>query len=117
MRRLHRGRSTGRGRRASFGEHGVDVLVRRRDDTNELTDGARITLADQTLSEHAITARNELHDRLVGFDLGEWLAALDGVTFVLQPFHQAPLFHRWRERFHENLGGHGKGARGYGARG
>jgi hypothetical protein len=91
---------------AGFGKQRVDVLVRRRDDTDELTNGARLAFADQSLAQDAVAAGDELHDRLVGFDFGERIAALHDVAFVLQPLHEAPFFHRRRERFHENLGSH-----------
>ena len=34
------------------------------------------------------------------------LAAFHGVALVLEPFHQAPFFHRGRERFHEDFSSH-----------
>ena len=61
----------------------------------------RFALVDQALPQHAVAARDELHDRLVGLDFGEHVAALHGVAFVLQPFDEAPFFHRRRERLHE----------------
>ena len=99
-----------RGRRArttGFGKHRVDVLVFGRDDAHELPDGSRFAFAHEPLAQHAVAARDELHDGFVGLDLSERLATLHRVALVLQPFDEAPLFHRGRKRLHEDLRRHG----------
>ena len=46
----------------------------------------------------------DLHGRLVGLDLGDDLAGLDRVTRLDVPFGQRALFHRGRQRGHQNVG-------------
>ena len=87
-------------------DHRIDVLVRPCDHRHELADRPRLTFVDEALAQHAGAARDELHDRLVRLHLGEDVAVLHGVAFVLQPFDEAPLFHRGRERLHEDFGCH-----------
>src|SRR5690606_18734267 len=70
-----------------------DVLVLRRDHADHLADRRRITLGQHPGPQYAITARHELHDRLVSLDFGERLTVRDGVTLVLQPLYEAPLLH------------------------
>ncbi len=77
-----------------------------RDHADELPDRSRVAFVDEALAQHAVAARDELHDRLVRLDLGEHVAVLHGVAFVLQPFDEAPLFHRGGERLHEDFGCH-----------
>src|SRR5204862_8195986 len=73
------------------GQQGVHVFVLARDDRDELTDRSCIALADEALAQHAVAARDDLHDGLVGFHLGDRLAVLHGVALVLQPFDEAPF--------------------------
>ena len=98
------GRRLVAGRRAA--NERADVLVGGRNHTDQLTDRRCRVLGDEPLAQHAVAARDELHDRLVGLDFGEDVAALHGVALVLVPLHQAPLFHRRRERFHQHFGRH-----------
>src|SRR5213080_4233611 len=51
---------------------------------------------------------DQVHHRLVRLALGQRLARLHGVAFLLVPLHQTSLLHRGGERFHEHLGGHGQ---------
>jgi hypothetical protein len=104
--RARRRSRTSRGGTARFGENGIDVLVRRRDHADDLTDGTRVALIHETLAQHALTARHELHDRLVGLDFREHVTVLDLLALVLEPLYQSALFHGRRERFHEYLGCH-----------
>jgi hypothetical protein len=84
-------------------EERVDVLVFPGDDADELTDRRVRALAEHALPEHTVGARHELHDRLVGLDLGDRLAALHGVALVLQPLHEAALLHGGGEGFHHDF--------------
>ena len=52
----------------------TDVLVGTGDHAYQLTHRLRLALRDELLPQHAIGARDELHDRLVGLDLGERVA-------------------------------------------
>src|SRR4051794_14789743 len=81
----------------------IDVLVRRCDHCDELSHRGSLVLRQQSLAQHAFAARDELHDRLIRLDLGERLAVLDLVAFVLEPLHEATLLHRRRERLHHDL--------------
>jgi hypothetical protein len=48
----------------------------------------------------------EVHDRLVGLDLGEHVARLDRVARLLEPLEDLALFHRVGELRHEDVGRH-----------
>ena len=69
----------------------VDVLVRRRDDAHQLADRRRGALADEALAQHTVAARDELHHRLVGLDLGEDVALLHRVALVEDALAQHAL--------------------------
>jgi hypothetical protein len=84
----------------------VDVLVLGRDHADQRPDRDGVPLVDQPLAQHAIAARDELHDRLVGLDLTDRLAALDDVALVLEPLDEASLLHRRGECLHEDFGCH-----------
>src|SRR5579885_2737085 len=56
--------------------------------------------------EHAFVGGFEFHRRLVGFDLGEHIAALDFVALPLQPAQKIAFVHRRRKRWHQNIHGH-----------
>src|SRR5205814_5320445 len=60
----------------------------------------------EPLAQDAIAARNELHHRFVGLDLGQYIARFDLVAFVLVPLDEAAFFHRRRERLHHHFGCH-----------
>ena len=63
---------------------------------------------DQDLAQRALVHRLEFHRRLVGLDLGDDVAGLDRVTFLLQPFGELALFHGGRKRRHQNVDRHGR---------
>ena len=69
--------------------------------TSSVPSGTRI------LAERALVDGLDLHGRLVGLDLGDDVAGLDRVAFLLQPFGELALLHRRRERGHQNLIGMG----------
>src|SRR5947208_1581128 len=54
-----------------------------------------------------VRARDQVHHRLVGLDLGERLPRLHRVAVALVPLGHTPLLHGGRERFHIDVGGHG----------
>ena len=59
------------------------------------------------LCHHAILDGFVFHRRLVGLDLGDHVTGLDRFAFLLQPFGEVALFHRGRQRRHEDVDGHG----------
>ena len=61
---------------------------------------------DQDLAERALIGRLDLHRRLVGLDLGDDVARLDRLAFLLQPFRKVALLHGGRQRGHQHLNGH-----------
>ena len=93
-------------RRCGTREHGRNVFVGCGNHADQLTHGRRRVLGHEARTQHAVATRDELHDRLVRLDFREHVAALHDVALVLVPFHQAPLFHGRRERFHHHLGSH-----------
>jgi hypothetical protein len=58
---------------------------------------------DQDLAERALIDGLDFHRRLVGLDLGDDVAGLDLVAFVLQPLGKVALFHRRREGGHQDI--------------
>ena len=105
----------GRRRRSCARDHRRDVFVQRRDHPDELSNRCRRSLGHQTGAQDTVTARHQLHDRLVRLDFGQNVAGLHRVALVLVPLHETPLFHRWRERFHHHLGRHRKDSGGVGS--
>ena len=61
----------------------------------------------QNLAERAFVDRLHFHGGLVGLDLGDHVAGLDGVAFLLEPLGEVALLHRGRQRGHEDFGWHG----------
>jgi hypothetical protein len=100
------GRRGSRAASASLPNDLIDVFVGRSDDRDQRPDRRSVTFLRQLLPEDTIATGNQIHDRLVGLDLGKHFARFYGVAFVLQPLHEAALFHRRRERLHYNLGSH-----------
>src|SRR2546430_1591175 len=70
-----------------------------------------LPLGGGDLAQDAVRARHQVHHGLVGFDLGQCLARLHGVSVPLVPLHHAPFLHGGRERFHVDVGGHGDQSR------
>ncbi len=64
------------------------------------------TLGDQNLSDAALIDGFEFHRRLVGLDLRQYVARLDGIAFLDVPFGELALLHGGRKRGHEDLRGH-----------
>ena len=60
----------------------------------------------QDLRDRALVDRLDLHGRLVGLDLGDDVAGLDLVAFLLQPLGEVALLHRGRQRGHQDVDGH-----------
>ena len=61
----------------------------------------------EDLAERAFVDRLEFHRRLVGLDLGEDVAGLDLVAFLLVPLGELALGHGRRQRRHQDLDRHG----------
>ena len=61
----------------------------------------------QNFAERAVVDRLDLHGRLVGLDLGDDIAGLDGVALLLEPLGEVALLHGRRQRGHEDLNRHG----------
>ncbi len=61
---------------------------------------------DQDLADHTFVDGFDFHRRLVGFDFGDHVAGLDGVTLVLDPLGERALLHGRRQGGHENLDWH-----------
>jgi hypothetical protein len=91
-----RGRACGRSRRSGFalalqlGDQGVDLHV--------LGAGRH-----EDRFDHAFVDGFDFHRRLVGLDLGDHVAGLDGVAFLDQPLGQGPLFHRRGQGGHQDV--------------
>jgi hypothetical protein len=94
------------GRTGRPAHHARDVLVRIGDHRDQLADLDGRPFARDDLAEHTLPAGLQLHDRLVGLDLGEHVAVADLVPLVFQPGQDLALLHRRGERFHEDLGHH-----------
>jgi hypothetical protein len=56
----------------------------------------------EDLAERALVDGLDLHRRLVGLDLGDDVAGLDGLAFLLQPFGEVALLHGRRQRRHQD---------------
>ena len=59
------------------------------------------------LGEDAFVDRLDFHGGLVGLDLGDHVAGLDRVAFLLQPLGEVALFHGGRQGGHQDVDGHG----------
>src|SRR5690606_1607131 len=73
---------------------------------DHLPDGRSVAFLQQDFTQHTRAARDELHRRLVGLDLGEDVALGDLVAFLLQPANELSLFHGRGQRFHVDFGCH-----------
>ncbi len=105
----HWRRRGGRGRRRGLrggsvtAEQVADVLVRRADDADQRSNRRGGAGRHQLLQENPLAAGHQLHDGLVRLHLGDDVADADGVALVLLPLDEASLFHRRRERFHQDF--------------
>ncbi len=63
---------------------------------------------DKDLSKFSLVDGFDFHRRLVGFDLGDDIAGLHRVAFLLQPLGKVALLHRGRERGHQDFYRHGR---------
>ena len=78
------------------GEHGDHVVDRH----------ILRALGHEDLGDRALVDRLDLHGRLVGLDLGDDVAGLDLVAFLLQPLGEVALLHRRRKSGHQDVDGH-----------
>ena len=58
------------------------------------------------LAMRALVHRFVFHRRLVGLDLGDDVTRLDLVALFLEPLGEVALFHRGRQRRHQDVDGH-----------
>ena len=87
---------------------GVGRFALFHDHADHRVDGDIIrTVRHDDLAKQTLIDRLDLHGRLVGLDLGDDVAGLDAVAFLLQPFRKLALLHGRRQRGHEDIGGHG----------
>jgi hypothetical protein len=56
--------------------------------------------------QHAAHPSDQLHDGLVGLDLGQHVARSDLLAFLFLPLDEATLFHCGRECLHHDLSRH-----------
>ncbi len=71
-----------------------------------LTFTPSVPAATRILPSGALVDRLDLHGRLVGLDLGDHVAGLDGVALLLQPLGEVALLHGRRERGHQDFDRH-----------
>ena len=63
-------------------------------------------LGHQDLRDRALVDGFDFHRRLVGLDLRDHVAGLDLVALFLEPLGKVALFHRGRQRGHQNVDRH-----------
>src|SRR5437667_5226708 len=85
-------------------EHRRDVVARLGDDADQRPDGRFLAGGHEDLAEHPGAERLHLDVGLVGFDLGEDIAALDPVALLLEPLDDLPGLHRVGVFRHDDLG-------------
>ena len=86
----------------------LGVLVLAEDEGDGRVDlHALRALGHEDAAERALVHRLHLHRRLVGLDLGEHVAGLDLVAFLLVPLGEIALGHGRRQRRHQHLDRHG----------
>ena len=93
-----------RWRRARGSRASAAVAVQHRDRRVDLH--ALGAFGDQQLRHLALVDRLHLHGGLVGLDLGDDVAGLDGLAFLDQPLGELALLHGGRQRGHQDLGRH-----------
>ena len=81
---------------AVLGQHGDDGVHRH----------TLRALRHDDLRQHPLVGGLQLHDRLVRLDLGDHVAGVHLLAFLLQPAGDLALGHGGRERRHENGNGH-----------
>jgi len=74
-------------------EIGGALAVRENGSDRRVDGNVGRALGDQDLAERAFIGRLDFHRRLVGFDLGDDIAGLDGLAFLFQPLGKVALFH------------------------
>src|SRR5579864_127921 len=90
------------------GSGGLHVLAFLRHYGDELVDRHVIgAFRHHDLGHDAVIDGFVFHGRLVGLDLGDDVAGLDRVAFLLEPLGEIALLHRGRQRRHEDVDGHG----------
>ena len=106
--RLRRFGRLRRGRAARSGARRLCVLALARQHGDQLVHrhvGGAFRHHD--LGERALVDRLDLHRGLVGLDLGDHVAGLHLLAFLLQPLGEIALLHRGRQRGHQDVDRHG----------
>ena len=86
------------------GGHRLAFLHQHRDDVVHLH--ALAAIWHQDLAEDPFVHGFHFHRRLVGLDLGDDVAGLDALAFLLQPARQVALRHGGGKRRHQDVGRH-----------
>ena len=95
-------------RRGRGGRGGARILALARQHGDGRVDlHALRAFRHQDLRQRALIDGFDFHRRLVGLDLGDHVARLDRVAFLLQPLGERALLHRRRQRGHQDVGRHG----------
>ena len=107
------GRLRRRGGRRGGGFNVRYVLAFLGDDGDRRVDGDVLgPFGNQDLAQCPLVHGLDFHGRLVGFDLGQDVAAGDGVAFAFKPFGDLAFGHGRRQRRHQDLRGHVTPSRG-----
>ena len=64
------------------------------------------TIGHEDLEEHAVVVGAQLHQRLVGLDLGQDVAVLEGVALLDDPARDRAALHRVGQAGHHEFVGH-----------
>ena len=90
---------------AAIERRGVFALFQQQGD--HLIDGDALgSFLNDDLAERAFIDRFDFHGGFVGFDLGDDVAGLDLVAFLLQPLREVALGHCRRQRRHSDFNRH-----------
>ena len=95
-----RGHRRDRRRPRRRGSRFLGLLGRIRDKSDRLTDRKLGIDRRKRCGQVAVMKGFDLHDGLVGFDLGYGITSLDGVAGLLQPPGEAAVVHGVRQRRH-----------------
>ena len=95
------------GRGPCSGAGRLHVLAIAGHDRDNIVDGNVLrAFGHQDFRNRALVDCLDLHGRLVGLDLRDHVAGLDLVALFLEPLGKVALFHRGRQRGHQNVDRH-----------
>jgi hypothetical protein len=101
-----RRRFGGWGGRSGSAGNGGNVLPGLPDHGDQAGDRYGGSFGYDVLEQHAIRSGHQLHDRLVGLDLGQHVALGHLLALFFLPLDQPTLFHGRGERLHHDFRGH-----------